>query len=174
MFKKKTKTEPDKSTDPIRDKLEKALQKITEQITELKDGKCSFSESAFHDWEWKIYEADALLLNPRCTSKKQVQALRDFAAEQFLIANRELALAEVQLEEMEEYKATISEALLKLGPIAATDELQQRINALNSLKALKTSGESQTAEEHVIYDDIRPALFAVDALISLQKEEIES
>jgi hypothetical protein len=177
MFKKKTKQElAFVATNPIRTKLEDALQKITEQITELKDGKHSSASSAFHDWEWKIYEADALLAHPQCTSKTQAQALRDIAIEQFMIANREQALAEAQLEEMEEYKSTISEALLKLGPIASTDELQLRIEALGSLKALNVSPADKTdpATKHAVYDEIKPTLFAVDALISLQKEGIES
>lgn len=173
MFKKKTEITP-VTESPIRVKLEEALSKIEAHIKAFEDGHHADLLSEEHNWQFAIYKANDLLGSPLCETKDQVRELREIAVEQFRTVVKQRYIADAQIEEMKLYKSTISEALLKLGPIESFDDLSQRINALKALKPMNAIAEANNPlKDYEVYDDIRPTLYAVDALISLQKEDVK-
>lgn len=170
MFKKKAKRVV--ADDPIREKLEEAYQKITDHIQEFKDGHLQTVTSGETNWKFKVYDINGYLKDRQCKSKDQARTLREIALKQYAYYAKELAIAEAQFQEMQTYKSTIGEALAKIGSMSSLTELQQRINALQALETMQTSSAHLSPmKKHEIYSEIRPTLFAVEALISLQKED---
>lgn len=171
MFKKKTTGIAPVAESPIRVKLDAALVKINAHIKEFEEHLSNLT-SEEHNWRFAIYEANDLIGSSECKTKDQARQLREIAVEQFRSVVKQRHIADAQLEEMKLYRSTINEALLKLGPIESFGELEQRINALKALKPLNAIAEKgNPLKDHDVYDDIRPTLYAVEALISLQKED---
>lgn len=172
MFKKKTKSIAPVADNPIRAKLEDSLAKITAHIEEFKDGHLDEVSSEARRWNLKIYDINGLIEDPKCKTKDQARALRSIVIEQYRSLAKQKAIAEAQLDEMMEYKSAITESLLKIGSIVSLNDLEQRIQSLQALKSTNAIAEkANPLKDHEIYEDIRPTLYAVDALVSLQKDE---
>lgn len=176
MFRKNTKTAIEPEGNPIRVKLESALHEISVKIDDFKDGHHWEVTDLERDWYHNVTLGQQLLAHPRIATdeaKDGAQRLLDSALEHYYAFKKEAKIARTHLRQMESYKHEISEALLKLGPIASTDELQQRLVALGSpnVPGMATGlVKVESKREKDIYADIRPTLFAVDALVSLREE----
>ena len=176
MFRKKTQSVIDTAENPIQEKLQSALNQISAKITNFKDGHYWVVKDKESDWYQNVTLAQQLLAHPGLVSdsaKDGAQRLLESSLDHYYAFKKEARIAREFLAQMESYQHEISEALLKLGPIASTDELQQRLMALGSPNVPGTATglvKTEVSREKEIYAGIRPTLFAVDALISLKED----
>jgi predicted DNA-binding protein len=174
MFKKKTiAAEPE---NPIRRKLEDALTQLGESETlQKKHLKIHLSENM--KWTANISHAEKLLNHPQCQSPGAIKVLLEMAIDSNEEAKGNQQKTEIQIAQIQGYKTEIRDALTKMKTsIKMSDELRHRLKVIGATQTSSSKPKEMSGleDEETIFRNLRGTLLAVDALVSLQKEEISA
>lgn len=170
MFKKKGAKQ---SENPIIDELKASHSAIEQSITQfealLKD-----LEHRKTRWYLKVRSAERLVAYRGLKSKKDAKSLLDIAVATYRQISQDITQTEEHLAKLRKSRQSVSDALLQVGTIAATTELQERLLRLTRQKteseAIKAIEQDKSYE---VNPNLQRTLFAVEALVSLRKEEVE-
>lgn len=160
---------------PFMDELETAKERLLKALGNYSKNVIPDDDYGIKLWEKNVLRAEEYLNHPKCSARDHGIHLRTIAVKQYNLA---VEARQKHIEHRQELSSQLTEvkkAILSLQPKQNSDLLHRLAYLENSsLVPVASDRETHTTVTYVVEKDIQKTLFTVEALLSLQKESIES